>query len=75
MISNHTSNVEHYQWTLTVTADKKSTLADSGNIQLAANGTTTVARQIEIVCKAGQAEVIVGLKKPDEHIDAWMTCS
>jgi hypothetical protein len=73
-ISNDTSTVENYQWTVTVTADKKSATANSGHIRLASNVTTTIAPQIVITCKAGQAEVAVSLKSPDEHIDAIMTC-
>jgi hypothetical protein len=73
-ISNDTSNMQDYQWTVSVVADNKSTLASNGYIQLAPNGAVTVARDINIVCKAGQAEVTVGLKNTNEHVDAWMTC-
>ena len=73
-ISNDTSTVKDYQWTVTVTANKQSATASSGHTQLASNVTTTIARQIVISCKAGQAEVAVSLKNPDEHIDALMTC-
>jgi hypothetical protein len=73
-ISNDTSTVKDYQWTVTVTANKKSATTSSGHTQLASNVTTTIARQIVITCNAGQAEVAVSLKSPDEHIDAIMTC-
>lgn len=73
-ISNDTINVARYQWSLKVAVNNNSKLVTNGNIQLAPNGAATVTRQIEITCKAGQAEVTVSLKDPDEHIDAWMTC-
>jgi hypothetical protein len=73
-ISNDTSAVADYQWTVTVTTNKKAGTANSGYAQLAPNVTTTIARQIVITCKKGQAEVTVSLKSPDEHIDAIMAC-
>lgn len=73
-ISNDTPNIEGYQWTVSITADNKSALASKGYIQLPPNRMATVVRNINIACKAGQAEVSVSLKEPSEHIDAWMSC-
>jgi hypothetical protein len=74
-ISNHTSSAEGYQWLLTVTVNSKSTTAGKGTVALDPNGTTTVAKDIDVVCKTGQAEVTVSLAGLNESIDAWMTCS
>jgi hypothetical protein len=74
-ISNHTSSAKDYQWLLTVTVNSKSATAGKGTATLDPNGTATVAKDIEVVCKTGQAEVTVSLAGLNESIDAWMTCS
>jgi hypothetical protein len=73
-ISNHTTNAEDYQWLVTVTADNKPTAGGKGNVYLAPNGSTTINKNIGVVCKTGQAEVSVSLVGLNEHIDTWMTC-
>jgi hypothetical protein len=74
-ISNHTSSAEDYQWLVTVTVNSKSATAGKGTVALDPNGTTTVAKDIDVVCKTGRAEVTVSLAGLNESIDAWMTCS
>jgi hypothetical protein len=73
-ISNHTSGEEDYQWQLTVTVNNKSAPAGKGTVALGPNGTTMIAKDIDVVCKTGEAEITVSLAGLNESIDAWMAC-
>jgi hypothetical protein len=74
VINNHANTRQDYQWSLRLLQQGSSRKIDDGQIKLAPERLGIINRSIPISCAAGRVQIVVGLGRPAESIDAWATC-
>lgn len=75
VINNVGSASRDYQWSLRLVQGQVTRRLAAGSVRIASGHAAEVARTADISCAHGKVQIVVSLARPDESIDAFMSCS
>ena len=75
VINNAGSASRDYQWSVRLVHGRVTRLLAAGSVAIASGRAAEIARTADISCAGGKVQIIVSLARPDESIDAIMSCS
>ena len=75
VISNADGVARDYQWSVRLVQGRATRRLAAGSVRIASGHTAEIARSAGISCARGKVQIIVSLARPDESIDAFMSCS
>jgi hypothetical protein len=75
VINNVGSASHDYQWSVRLVQGHATRRLAAGSVAIASGHAAEIARTADISCVRGKVQIIVSLARPDESIDAFMSCS
>jgi len=75
VINNVDSASRDYQWSVRLVQGGDTRRLAAGSVRIAPDHTAEIARTADISCVRGKVQIVVSLARPDESIDAFISCS
>jgi hypothetical protein len=74
VVRNSTPASHDYQWSVVLVAGQQTRRLAGGTVRVAPGRAAVIARSASISCSRGRVQMVVGLARPAESIDAWAAC-
>jgi hypothetical protein len=75
VINNVGGSSHDYQWSVRLVQGYATRRLAAGSVAIASAHAAEIARTADISCARGKVQIIISLARPDESIDAIMSCS